>query len=47
MIGVEKIDHEPRIWENSRYVFLNPAFLNGVMVEVIDWPEVEAERAMP
>ncbi len=34
--GFEMIDKEPRIWRNSRYAFLNPKFMNGVLVEVID-----------
>jgi methylmalonyl-CoA/ethylmalonyl-CoA epimerase len=32
----EMIDQEPRRWRNSRYAFLNPKFMNGVLVEVID-----------
>jgi methylmalonyl-CoA/ethylmalonyl-CoA epimerase len=34
--GFEMIDREPRRWGNSRYAFLNPGFMNGVLVEVID-----------
>ena len=34
--GFEMLDREPRRWERSRYAFLNPAFMNGVLVEVID-----------
>ncbi len=34
--GFEMIDQEPRLWRNSRYAFLNPKFMNGVLVEVID-----------
>ena len=34
--GFEMIDQEPRTWQNSRYAFLNPGFMNGVLVEVID-----------
>lgn len=34
--GFELIDQEPRTWGKSRYVFLNPKFMNGVLVEVID-----------
>lgn len=34
--GFQMIDRKPRAWENSRYAFLNPAFMNGVLVEVID-----------
>ncbi len=34
--GFEMIDHEPRAWGNARYAFLNPKFMNGVLVEVID-----------
>lgn len=36
--GFELIDREPRRWANSRYAFLHPAFMNGVLVEVIDEP---------
>ena len=34
--GFEMIDQEPREWRNSRYAFLNPKFMNGVLVEIID-----------
>ncbi|MHB8764735.1 MAG: VOC family protein [Deferrisomatales bacterium] len=34
--GFEMLDKEPRQWEKSRYAFLNPGFMNGVLVEVID-----------
>lgn len=34
--GFEVIDREPRVWESSRYAFLNPTFMNGVLVEIID-----------
>lgn len=34
--GFKMIDKEPRVWEKSRYAFLHPAFMNGVLVEVID-----------
>jgi len=34
--GFELIDKEPRTWEKSKYVFLNPKFMNGVLVEIID-----------
>jgi len=37
--GFELIDREPRSWGKSRYVFLNPRFMNGVLVEVIDGDE--------
>ena len=30
------IDQEPRFWNNSRYAFLKPGPMNGVLVEVID-----------
>jgi len=32
----EMIDREPRVWEGSRYAFLQPGALNGVLVEIID-----------
>lgn len=32
----EMIDKEPRTWEDSKYAFLKPGPLNGVLVEVID-----------
>ena len=34
--GFEIIDEKPRSWRNSRYAFLNPKFMNGVLVEIID-----------
>ncbi len=34
--GFQMLDREPRHWEKSRYAFLNPAYMNGVLVEVID-----------
>jgi methylmalonyl-CoA/ethylmalonyl-CoA epimerase len=34
--GYQFIDKEPRIWRKSRYVFMNPGFMNGVLVEIID-----------
>jgi len=34
--GFEMIDREPRHWAKSRYAFLNPTFMNGVLVELID-----------
>lgn len=34
--GFSMIDKEPRTWSGSRYAFLNPKFMNGVLVEVID-----------
>ncbi|MBI5446110.1 MAG: VOC family protein [Deltaproteobacteria bacterium] len=34
--GFQMLDKTPRVWEKSRYAFLNPAFMNGVLVEVID-----------
>ena len=34
--GFEMIDQEPREWRNSRYAFLNPKFMNGVLVEIFD-----------
>jgi methylmalonyl-CoA/ethylmalonyl-CoA epimerase len=34
--GFQLIDHEPRIWRQSRYAFLSPQFMNGVLVEIID-----------
>ena len=34
--GFEMIDQEPRAWGSARYAFLNPKFMNGVLVEVID-----------
>ncbi|MFH1112462.1 MAG: VOC family protein [Pseudomonadota bacterium] len=34
--GYAMIDHAPRKWNQSRYAFMNPSFMNGVLVEVID-----------
>jgi methylmalonyl-CoA/ethylmalonyl-CoA epimerase len=34
--GFQLIDQEPRIWRQSRYAFLSPKFMNGVLVEIID-----------
>lgn len=34
--GFRMLDKTPRVWEKSRYAFLNPSFMNGVLVEVID-----------
>ncbi len=34
--GYEMIDQAPRIWNQSRYAFMNPSFMNGVLVEIID-----------
>jgi methylmalonyl-CoA/ethylmalonyl-CoA epimerase len=34
--GFQMLDKTPRVWEKSRYAFLNPGFMNGVLVEVID-----------
>lgn len=34
--GFQMIDKTPRVWEKSRYAFLNPGFMNGVLVEIID-----------
>jgi methylmalonyl-CoA/ethylmalonyl-CoA epimerase len=35
----EMIDQKPRVWEDSRYAFLKPGPMNGVLVEVIDGGE--------
>jgi methylmalonyl-CoA/ethylmalonyl-CoA epimerase len=35
----EMIDQKPRLWEDSRYAFLKPGPMNGVLVEVIDGGE--------
>jgi methylmalonyl-CoA/ethylmalonyl-CoA epimerase len=35
----EVIDKEPRIWEDSKFAFLKPKPMNGVLVEVIDGPD--------
>lgn len=46
--GFELIDREPREWRNSRYAFLNPKFMNGVLVEVIDGnPEEPSPNQTP
>ena len=34
--GYAMIDHEPRVWRQSRYAFVHPGFMNGVLVELID-----------
>lgn len=34
--GYAMIDETPRVWRQSRYAFVNPAFMNGVLVELID-----------
>ncbi|MBI3140490.1 MAG: VOC family protein [Rhodocyclales bacterium] len=34
--GFRMLDQEPRTWRNSRYAFLHPGFMNGVLVEIID-----------
>lgn len=34
--GFEMIDREPRSFYQSKYAFLNPRFMNGVLVEIID-----------
>lgn len=34
--GFQMIDESPRIWRNSRYAFVSPGFMNGVLVEIID-----------
>ena len=34
--GFEMIDQEPRTWRQSSYAFINPKFMNGVLVEIID-----------
>lgn len=34
--GFRMIDKEPRVWMNSRYAFIHPSFMNGVLVEIID-----------
>ncbi len=45
--GFEMIDLEPRIWGNSQYAFLNPKFMNGVLVEVIDEALEETSSESP
>ncbi len=32
----EMIDQKPRVWGDSKYAFLKPGPMNGVLVEVID-----------
>jgi len=32
----EMLDKKPRSWEGSRYAFLHPRDMNGVLVEIID-----------
>jgi methylmalonyl-CoA/ethylmalonyl-CoA epimerase len=34
--GFHMIDSEPRVWRQTRYAFMNPNFMNGVLVEIID-----------
>ncbi len=34
--GYKMIDQEPRTWEKSKYAFLKPNDMNGVLVEIID-----------
>ena len=34
--GFEMIDEKPRTWEKSKYAFLKPSYMNGVLVEIID-----------
>ena len=34
--GFEMIDENPRTWEKSKYAFLKPSYMNGVLVEIID-----------
>lgn len=34
--GFRLIDNKPRVWLKSRYAFIHPAFMNGVLVEIID-----------
>ena len=34
----DMIDQTPRVWEGSRYAFLKPGPMNGVLVEIIDAP---------
>jgi len=43
--GFEMIDQTPRVWNKSRYAFLNPVFMNGVLVEVIDQATEEISRS--
>jgi len=32
----EMIDSKPRVWQDSKYAFLRPGAMNGVLVEIID-----------
>jgi len=34
--GFKMIDEVPRRWRDSRYVFIHPGYMNGVLVEIID-----------
>jgi len=34
--GYQLIDQVPRVWQKSRYAFVHPRFMNGVLVEIID-----------
>lgn len=34
--GFELLDTEIRTWRDSKYFFVNPKFMNGVLVELID-----------
>ncbi len=34
--GFQMIDQAPRSWNNSLYAFIHPAYMNGVLVEIID-----------
>ncbi len=34
--GYTMIDRTPRVWRQSRYAFVHPSFMNGVLVELID-----------
>jgi len=34
--GFTMIDQTPRVWRQSRYAFVDPKFMNGVLVEIID-----------
>jgi methylmalonyl-CoA/ethylmalonyl-CoA epimerase len=34
--GFEMIDQQPRSFYQSKYAFMNPKFMNGVLVEIID-----------
>lgn len=39
----EMIDKEPRFWGDSRFAFLSPKSLNGVLVEIIDQGKKEED----